>query len=161
MRRKPISSRVSCWSLASERSTWRTSFRKSIVQPRAGFMSHSTRSGSVPVALFENHDFHLTGWNYPFRIVLSSCWTSRYEATLPAKPAAKAGLIFHFFQRGNSNSPRTTITGKSFEVLFNIRQKSWRVRRSIEAAPRAARAYRLVLLSFSDPHSPKIVAPTA
>jgi hypothetical protein len=43
------------------------------------------------------------------------------------KPAAKAGLIFHFFQRGNSNSPRTTITGKSFEVLFNIRQKSWRV----------------------------------
>ena len=138
MRRKPISSRVSCWSSAtstappsalstSDRSTWRTSFRKSIVQPRAGFMSHSTRSGSVPVALFENPDFHLTGWNYPCRIVLSSCWTSRYEATLPAKPAAKAGLIFHFFQRGNSNSPRTTVTGKSFEVLFNIRQKSWRV----------------------------------
>ena len=46
---------------ACDRSTWRTSFRKSIVQPRAGFMSHSTRSGSVPVALFENHDFHLTG----------------------------------------------------------------------------------------------------
>ena len=89
-------------------------------------MSHSTRSGPVPVALLENHDFHLTGWNYPCRIVLSRCWTSPYEATLPAKPAAKAGLIFTL-QRGNSNSPRTTVTGKSFEVLFNIRQKSWPV----------------------------------
>jgi hypothetical protein len=52
-------------------------------------------------------------------------------------------LDFSLFQRGNSNSPRTTVTGKSFEVLFNIRQKSWRVGVALRPHLWAARAYRL------------------